>query len=59
MALHKYFEKRVKEQEKQLDSKETPIPLPSMVSSLSKEELEQVNETVASKTKEVQAPNSG
>ena len=30
-----------------------------MVSSLSKEELEQVNETVASKTKEVLAPTSG
>ena len=55
------FEKRVKEHKKQLDSKKTPKkkPLPSMVSSLSKEELEQVNETVASKTKEVQAPTSG
>lgn len=54
MALHKYFKKQRKEQEEHLDeldsSKEVSIPLPSVVSLLSKKELDQVNETVARKT---------
>ena len=50
MSLLRYFEKTKKEP----SQSNLTIPLPSTVKSLSKKELEQVNETVAAKTVELQ-----
>ena len=50
MSLLRYFEKTKKEP----SQSNSTIPLPSTVKSLSKKELEQVNETVAAKTMELQ-----
>ena len=50
MALFRYFYKKKKES----DHNSLPLPLPSMVPSLSLKELEEVNQTVAAKTTELQ-----